>query len=89
MEELFEVLEGTQSIVTLKIEAFGFSMMQNVRVGSARRFGDGMEFYTDNESSFFISSVTSEIVAEDHDDMFDVYVIQTVSKAVITIVIDR
>ena len=89
MEELFEVLESTRGVVTLKIEAFGFSMMQNVRIGSARRFGDGMEFYTDNESNFFISSVTSEIVTEDHDDMFDVYVIQTVSKAVITIVIDR
>lgn len=89
MEELFDVLESTQSVVTLKIEAYGFSMVQNVRVGSARRFGDGMEFYTDNESSFFISDVTSEMINVYDDDMFIIYVIRAVSGAIITITIDR
>ena len=89
MEELFDLLERTQSVVTLKIEAFGFSMIQNVRIGSARRFGDGMEFYTDDEGSFFISDVTSEIINVYDDDMFIIYVVRAVSGAIITITIDR
>ena len=89
MTELFELLESTQGIVTLKIEAFGFSIVQNVRIGGSRKYGDGMEFYTDNESSFFISEVTSKVVMEDNDDMFYIYAIQVASGAIITFVIDR
>lgn len=87
MKTLFRLLGSTKGIVTIEIEAFGFSMTQNVRIGSIQVFTDGVKFYTDNESEFFISEISSSIIEETHDDLFYTCVIRSVG-AIITFTIE-
>ena len=88
MENLFELLAGTNNMVTIDITVAGFTMTQNVHIVGSNKFLDGLELYTENEGKFFISSIASEVVEETHDGYIDSYALKAATGALITITID-
>ena len=59
MEELFELLAGTNNTVTIKLDNIATVTGEIV---SVEKFIDGLKLYFDNDSEYFISSVYNGVL---------------------------
>ena len=90
MEELINVLTKTSGYVKFDFQGVGISSNQVSRINDYELYSDGITLFLENEVELFISSVCNTFLSKD-DTAADVvkYVICTVNKDIISIVVEK
>ena len=90
MEELINVLTKTTGLVKFELQEAGLSYFRYTHIHDYELYLDGITLVLDDDAEMYISSVCNTLISKD-DSAADVvkYVICTVNKSILSIVIEK